>query len=132
MSVRNILTAFLVLMTVAAGANAVSAQKWRELGSKEVDYNVDHDTITVTAMRGDFRKIKLRVSNAPVRFYRIVVTYGNGRSQDVDVRSLIRPGGETRTIDLPGRERVIRKVEFWYESASLRRQKARVTLYGRD
>jgi hypothetical protein len=124
----------MILLFIASSVATVSAQKkrWRELGSREVDYNVDHDTILVTGFKGDFRKIKLRVENAPVRFIRVTVTFGNGRSQEIAVRSLIRAGGETRAINLPGRERVINKVDFWYESASLRRQKARVTLFGQD
>jgi hypothetical protein len=131
---RKTLTPFMILLFIAVSTLAVSAQRgqWRELGSREVDYNVDHDTILVTGFKGDFRKIKLRVSNAPVRFQRVVVTYGNGRSQELAIRSLIRAGGETRAINLPGRERVINKVDLWYESASLRRQKARVTLFGQD
>lgn len=128
---RKILLPLFVLVVVGLGASAASAQ-WREIGSKEVDYNVDHDTMNITAMKGDFRRIRIGVSRAPVRFIRVVLTYGNGRTQEIPIRSLIRAGGFSRNIDLQGRERVINKVEFWYESASLRRQKAVVTLYGRD
>ncbi|HEY2865768.1 MAG TPA: hypothetical protein VGJ02_01635 [Pyrinomonadaceae bacterium] len=128
---RKILLPLLVLIVVGLSASAASAQ-WRELGSKEVDYNLDHDTMNVTAMKGDVRRIRIGVSRAPVRFIRIVLTYGNGNTQEVPIRSLIRAGGYSRNIDLKGRERVINKVDFWYESASMRRQKAVVTLYGRD
>jgi hypothetical protein len=128
---RKIIIPLMALLFVGIGVSAAAAQ-WREIGSKEVDYAVDHDTLNVTSMRGDFRKIRIGVSRAPVKFYRVVLTYGNGNTQEVQVRSLIRPGGQSRVIDLKGNERVIRKVEFWYESASLRRQKALVTLYGRD
>lgn len=128
---RKFVFPLMVLFIVGISVSSASAQ-WREIGSKEVDYAVDHDTLNVTAMRGDFRSIRIGVSRAPVRFYRVVLTYGNGNKQEVNVRALIRPGGQTRVIDLEGNERVIRKVDFWYESASLRRQKALVTLYGRD
>lgn len=111
---------------------SVASAQWREIGSKEVDYNLDHDTMNITAWKGDFRRIRIGVSRAPVRFVRIVLTYGNGNTQEISIRSLIRPGGFSRSIDLRGRERVLNKVEFWYQSASLRRQKAVVTLYGRD
>lgn len=111
---------------------SVASAQWREIGSKEVDYNLDHDTMNITAWKGDLRRIRIGVSRAPVRFVRIVLTYGNGNTQEISIRSLIRPGGFSRSIDLRGRERVLNKVEFWYQSASLRRQKAVVTLYGRD
>ena len=128
---RKVTVPVLVLAAVGLFVTAASAQ-WREIGSKEVDYNLDHDTMNVTAMKGDFRRIRIGVSRAPVRFVRIVLTYGNGRTQEIPIRSLIRAGGFSRNIDLQGKERVINKVGFWYESASLRRQKAVVTLYGRD
>src|SRR5215813_6064083 len=120
---RKVVFPLMVLFVFGIGATAASAQ-WREISSKEVDYAVDHDTLNVTAMQGDFRKVRIGVSRAPVRFYRVVITYGNGNKQRVNVRALIRPGGQTRVIDLQGNERVIRKVDFWYESASLLRQKA--------
>lgn len=129
---RKALPLLLILLIIASASLTVSAQKWRSLGSEEVGDNIDHDTIAVTAMKGDFRRVKLVVTNAPIRIYRMVITYGNGATQEVALRSFIRAGGETRAINLRGKERVIRKVDFWYETASLRRQKARVELFGRD
>ena len=128
---RKVLVSLLLLVFMGVLASVASAQ-WREIGSKEVDYNLDHDTMNITAWKGDFRRIRIGVSRAPVRFVLIVLTYGNGNTQEISIRSLIRPGGFSRSIDLRGRERVLNKVEFWYQSASLRRQKAVVTLYGRD
>lgn len=119
------------LFFVAAGTVAVSAQ-WRQLGSKEVDYRVDRDTITVGLLRGDFRRVKLQVRNAPIRIQSMVITFRNGETQDVQLRNLIRAGGETRAINLTGKERVISKVDLVYQSASMGRRKARVTLLGRD
>lgn len=131
MSLRRMVSIVMFMFAVTAWATTVSAQ-WRELGSKEVDDRADHDTINVTGMKGDLRKIRIAVSDAPVRFYRVTLTYGNGTKQDIPLRSIIRAGRESRVIDLQGNERVIRKVEFWYEAASLGRRKARVTLWGRD
>jgi hypothetical protein len=34
-------------------------------------------------------------------------------------------------IDLPGRERYIREIVFWYDSRSLRNKKSVVRVYGR-
>jgi hypothetical protein len=130
MSIRKIVTPIMMLLFITAGTVAVSAQ-WKKLGTREVNDRVDHDTINVTFLRGDFRRIKLTVSKAPVRFYRVTVTFGNGTTQEIELRSLIGAGGETRAIDLNGTDRVIRKVDFWYEAASLGRKKARITLYGR-
>jgi hypothetical protein len=131
MTLRRIGLSFLVLSLICIASITASAQ-WRHLGSREVNDRVDHDTINVTAARGDFRKVRLSVNNAPVRMYRMSITYGNGETQEIQLRSLIKAGGQSRVIDLEGRERVIRKVDFWYEAASLGRRKARITLWGRD
>ena len=56
----------------------------------------------------------IRVDRAPIEFYRAVVHYANGRSEEVDVRQRIPAGGQTRSIDLRGDERAIDSVEFFY------------------
>jgi hypothetical protein len=131
MKVRTASASLLFAAFFILGSTVVSAQ-WRTLGSETVAGRGDTDTIRVTGLRGDFKRIKLRVTGGPVRFRRVVITYGNGTTQQVLMRSLIRAGGETRAINLSGNERVIRKVDFWYDRASLGGKRPRVTLYGRD
>ena len=128
---RKSLVLSIFILTVLAGATVANAQ-WRRLGTKQVDYRVDHDTINVPFYKGDFRRIQLRVRRAPVRFQRVVVHYRNGGDQELEFRDLIRAGGQTRPIDLTGRERQISSVDLWYETASLGRRKAEVSVWGRD
>src|SRR5262245_36321318 len=56
----------------------------------------------------------IRVDRAPIEFYRVIVHYANGRSEEVDVRQRIPAGGQTRAIDLRGDERAIDSVQFFY------------------
>jgi hypothetical protein len=128
---RRSLVLLLFVFALFATATTVSAQ-WRRIGVKEVDYRVDHDTINVPVYKGDFRRIQLRVRRAPVRFQRVVVHFRNGGDQELDFRDLIRAGGQTRSIDLTGGERHIASVDLWYETASLGRRKAEVSVWGRD
>ena len=119
---------FAFLMFVCAGN--VSAQ-WEDLGSKEVTDRAESDVFHLST-EGQFRSLRFRVTRAPVRFYRIEVTYGNGEKDTVELRALIRAGGSSRVIDLRGRDRFLRSVKFWYEAASLGRgRRATVTLFGR-
>lgn len=114
----------------SAGATAVSAQ-WESLGTKEVKDRSEQDTWHVTAAKGEFRKIKFTVGNRQVRFYRCEITYTNGGKDEVEIRNLIRAGGETRAIDLRGKDRFISKVDIWYEAATPRRgARSQVTLWG--
>lgn len=121
------------LLVVLGALTAVAAERWELLGKAAVADRLDHDSIAVTAARGDFHAIKLAVERAPVHFISVKIHFGNGETQDVELRSVVPAGGETRSIDVTGAERVIRRVEFWYEAESVRRHKgAVVRLYGRD
>ena len=106
------------------------AQRWEYLGEANVDGAVDHDNIVVTASRGAFRAIQIRVQKAPIEFDRVVVHYGDGDSEPIHIRSRIPAGGQTRVIDLPGNRRIIRSVEFWYARASRSPRKPKVRLFG--
>ena len=61
---------------------------------------------------------------------RIQVTFGNGQVFTPNVRHAFRQGAWTRRIDLPGQQRVIRKVEFWYRSVGAKSGSANVHLFG--
>lgn len=105
-------------------------QEWVLLGERSVSDNLDHDTIPVTVARGDFRRLKFVVRGHAIQMLRMVVHYGNGASDKIETRELIPAGGESRAIDLRGGERAIKKIDFWYETKSLGRQRALVKIYG--
>src|SRR5690349_12923021 len=105
-----------VFLLVCLGG-VVQAQRgpgWEVLGDSHVDGNQDHDNIRVTAARGEFKAIRLKVEDAAIEFQRVVVHFGNGSTVPIQIRAKINAGGETRVIDLPGKERVIESVEVWY------------------
>jgi hypothetical protein len=106
------------------------AQKWEYLGEANVDGAVDHDRIVVTAAKGEYRAIEIRVEKGPIVFDHVVVHFGNGASDPIAIRSRIPAGGKTRVIDLPGNRRVIESVEFWYERGSWASEKPKVRLWG--
>ena len=119
---------FLVLLL---GCSAVAlAQRWQYLGEANVDGAVDHDNIVVSGSRGEFRAIQIKVQREPIEFDRVVVHYGDGDSEPIQIRSRIPAGGQTRVIDLPGNRRIIRSVEFWYARASRSPRKPKVRLFG--
>jgi hypothetical protein len=126
-STRYHFLAGVVFLGLAAVA---SAQRWEYLGEANVDGVADHDRITVTAAKGEYRAIQIRVEKGPIRFDHVIVHFGNGASDPIYVRTLIPAGGKTRVIDLPGNRRVIESVEFWYERASLTSAKPKVALWG--
>ena len=120
-----------LLSTLALTGAAPQQPDWVLLGTRAVNDRVDHDVIGVTAARGDWQAIKIAVQRASVDFYRVVVHFGNGTQQDVQLRNTIPAGGETRAIDLTGPDRVINRVEFWYDANTIRGRRAVVRLFGR-
>lgn len=112
---------------------------WVFLGERKVDFKAERDVIAVTAAKGVFKKIQLRVKGRAVHFLDLKVTYGNGETHDVKIRKLIPKAGQTRAIDLPGKNRIVRKVALTYRSAAKAKNKgkknkpgkAHVRLFGR-
>ena len=117
----------ILMFGFGAPAGAQRAGRWEYLGEANVDGSRDHDNIEVTAARGAYRAIVIRVLKAPVEFDRVIVHFGNGSSDPIYIRHLIPAGDQTRVIDLPGEQRVIQRVEFWYARAGgARRPKVRL------
>ena len=123
--------AVIALLTIATVPLAAQ-RAWTFLGQRSVSDRADHDVIPVTGDRGTFKQIKLSVQRASVDFRCVVVHYGNGGREEIDIKSTIRAGGETRAINLNGKDRVIRSVEFWYDANTRRGRQAVVRLFGKD
>ena len=86
----------------------------------------------VGAREGGFTAIKLEVAGGNLEMYNIKVTFGNGQSFSPETRIQFHQGSWSRTIDLPGPVRILRRVDFWYRSR-LRpaRGAATMRLFGR-
>jgi len=120
-----------VLLFIAIGATAASAQKWVDLGDREVKDKSEQDTWHVGKGKGEFNRLKVKVLERPVHFYRVRVTFENGGTQEVEVRNVIQAGGESRAIDLEGKNRFIDKVDIWYEAQTVRQgRRSHVVLFG--
>jgi hypothetical protein len=118
-------TALIAGTFLAANANGQTL-----LGTRDVRSTIDHDSIPVTATRGEFNRLKFRVSRHGIEFYRVLVHFGNGSTQRLDLRLVIPAGGESRWIGLRGGDRVIQRIDFWYSSRSLFGHRARIRVYG--
>jgi len=132
MQSKNSLVIFAALLLLVGSTSALKAQReWIHLGDKHVDGNSDHDKISLGSSEGWFRQLQIRVEDAPVSFKRVIVHFGNGTDEELQFREVINAGGATRAMDLRGRRRIIKSVEFWYEKASGGSNRPTVRLYGR-
>jgi hypothetical protein len=103
---------------------------WHFLGKTSANHSVDHDKIIVSGPFDAFRKLKFKVTDAPLHMIRMVVVYENGLPDNIDLRFKIPKGGESRLIDLKGGKRRLKSVDFWYETKGFLSGKADVWLYG--
>ncbi len=63
---------------------AGSAGEWRLIGQTHADHAADHDSIIVKGPFDNFRKIKFKVTDAPLDMQHMVVTYDNGQPDKID------------------------------------------------
>lgn len=117
--------------TTETSVAAASADPWEMLGVRKVNYALDRDEIVVTRAEGIFTALQIRVKGSPINMHKIVVHFGNGETQEIEVRETFRAGTASRVLDLPGNRRVIRKVVFLYDTKNLAGRKALVQLWGR-
>jgi hypothetical protein len=107
------------------------ADSWVKLGRRSVRLVADHDVIPVTVLKGDFRKIKLKVRENGIFIDHLVVVYSIGGVDNIPIRYHIGSGGESRVIDLRGGDRFIRSVQLYYRSVRNSKGRSEVTVYGR-
>ena len=126
-------SAVIIMLILVLFVTAVSAYPpvWKMLGKKTVKFTVDRDVIQSGIRDGVFKAIKLKVKRSGVNIRDIKVHFQNGDVFDVKVRKRIPKNGETRVIDLPGHNRIIDKVVFWYDSTERNAKRALVELWGR-
>lgn len=116
--------------TVVSKPRAGTAGSWRILGTVSAAHTADHDKIVVAGPYDYFRRLKFKVTDAPLNMIRMVVTYDDGLPEKIDIRFNIPQGGESRVIDLKGGRRKLRTVEFWYDTKGFLKGRADVTLFG--
>jgi hypothetical protein len=122
---------FFLLVVFAMSTAIANAQSgWRFIADKWVSFGVDHDVIVTGNANDDFRQLKLKVTNGPLKMYDMKVYFDNGSMQDVAIRVHIPQGGESRVIDLDGGLRHIQRIEFWYETKGFRKGRSRIAVWG--
>lgn len=135
MNRRAFFAAAAAMLATISLAGPADAQRrpdrgWELLGSKKVGFITDRDVIQVGRREGRFKAIKLRVKEAPIYMTDLKVIYSNGQPDDLPIRSEIRAGGETRAIDLKGRERAIKEIQMVYRSKPTFKGLATVEVWG--
>ena len=128
---KGFFVALFGILVLSAGAGAVSAQRWENLGTKDVSDRPESDEIDVRSFEGQLRRLRFSTAQAPARFYLARVIYRSGERHYIPMGGqLVQPGGYTRQYDLRGTDRYIKNIHIFVEAAGRRGQIAKVTAWG--
>ena len=104
---------------------------WEKIGTKVVNFKIDKDVVKVGADDGRFTKLKLAVSGGGLNMHRMVVHYGNGERDEIEVRHDFSKKSASRVIDLKGNTRIIQKITFVYDTKNRAGMKAKLHVFGK-
>lgn len=127
---KNYIRVFSILALTAVFSVA-SAASWVKLGTRTVSDRAEYDTIVVGADEGKFSKLRFGVKGTRVELKRMTVHFRDGSQQRFERNASIKAGERSDVYDLEGKQRVISKVVFYYETRSPGQKRAQLTLYGR-
>ena len=99
------------------------------LGRATVDDGKDKDEFKIEGA-DRFRNLRVRAEKRDIEMKDMDVYYEDGSKEDIDVKSVIKAGGQTRALPLKGDSKRIKRVEFSYESKGKHDSKAVVILEG--
>jgi len=105
---------------------------WQELGTITVKSELNHDDVVLAGF-AEYRSIKLKAVDAPVKIVNMNVIWFDGKVDRLNVKFDLPAGTESRVIDLKGGRttKKIRRVTIWYQNDStVAIGVAKVTLLG--
>lgn len=111
--------------------NSKLQDRWELLGTRTVKFVNDRDEINVTAKEGLFTALRVKVLRSAMDMNKMTVHFGDGSTEDIELRNSFKAGDQSRVIDLPGNRRIIKKVVFWYDTKNYKKRRAVVELWGR-
>jgi len=112
---------------------AFDSKGWTLLGEQTVDGRRDKDTIKVGKYAGQFDQLTMVVQDSDLELRDFVVKFGDGDRDrwSPNLKHVFKEGQRSRVIDLPGKDRVIKRIELSYANLP-GGGKAKVQIWGRD
>jgi hypothetical protein len=106
---------------------------WTMLGEQSVDGRRDKDTIKVSKYAGQFDQLTMVVLDSDLELRDFVIKFGDNDKEkwSPNFKQVFKEGQRTRVIDLPGKDRVIKKIDLSYANIA-GGGKAKVQIWARD
>jgi hypothetical protein len=131
MKTKSVLLFSSVLMILAISSMSFNFAGWRSLGTKTVNYRVDHDVLDVQLRDGRFQQLRFVVRGGDLNMHKCVVHFENGGQQEIELRHNFDKRSASRVVDLKGNNRIIERISFWYDTQNSANNKARLTVFGK-
>ncbi|RZS93781.1 uncharacterized protein DUF2541 [Aquimarina brevivitae] len=126
-----IFSSLIALLWIGSSFKAAHSSYWEYLGCSTVNYKLDRDVVKVTAKKGVFKKLKVKVTGGSINIHKMVVEYGNSKKEEISLRHHFNRSASTRVIDLIVNHRVIRDITFIYDTKNRSRRRGKVHIYGK-
>jgi hypothetical protein len=104
---------------------------WQQLGSRVVDYTLDHDVVSLNNSKEAFNQLRISVKGGALNMHKATVHFANGDKQDIDFPEVVSNETGGKVLDLKGNNRVIEKVTFWYDTKANSTEKATIEVWGK-
>ena len=128
---RQLMMGILAFQVAILGGMAPAiADGWERIAERSVRLTAERDIIPVGG-RKQYAYLKLRVRETGIQIMSMTVRLATGQVLNPPLRSYIAKDGESRVIDIPGRDRAITSVTLVYKSRPGSRERAIVQLYGK-
>ena len=102
---------------------------WHKIGETTVNMKSEKDEIVVMG-KDRFKSLKIVVTDHPIYLSSMVVYFEGGTTEDATLSADLKPGAESRVIDLKGTKE-LKKVTFVYKTAAnAKNERAHVELWG--
>jgi hypothetical protein len=128
------MAAFMMIM-IASVTFAQKADKtfdgWTLLGTREVDFLIDRDVISLKESNHSITGLKFVVKNGTINMHKATVHFTNGDTQEIQFDDAVNKTNDGRIWDLKGNSRAIEKVTFWYDSKNEAKNKSIVEVWGK-
>ena len=115
-----------IVIAVATSLAGPAIAKEVAIGSAVYEPRPQRDVVEVGGREGAFKAIRFEVRGNDVEVLGLRVVYGNGSTEDINVRQVFRAGSSSRIIDLAGRQRAIRQIVVTY----MAKGPARIQFFG--
>ncbi len=89
-----------------------------KIGQRYVDLDFDSDRIWIGRADGNFGEMSVRASGGDIRIRDLKVVYGDGETDTIRVRKLMRDGVRSQPFKLNPERRGIRRIEVTYRRQS--------------